>query len=146
MRPSFDRSPLQGSLFLLAGAGLYTMLLFQAVSAQGGWQQPAFLERWLADRQTRLLVWDQLSHTLVVLLLSLPFAWILGRFSTRRLLPAAAMLVTPAVAWMVVDYFSLRDELPNPPPVITTVYFIDTAKVALILPLLALLLRRRKPS
>lgn len=146
MSTSFDRSPLQGSLFLLAGAGLYTMLLFQAVSAQGGWQQPAFLESWLGDRQTRLLVWDQLSHTLVVLLLSLPFAWILGRYSTRRLLPAAAMLVTPAVAWMVVDYFSLRDELPNPPAIVTTVYFVDTAKVALILPLLAFLLRRRTQS
>ena len=96
----------------------------------------------MQDPQTRLWVWDQLTHTLTVLLLSLPFAWGLTRLYTRRLLPAALMRVTPAVAWMVLDYFNLRDELPDA-PIVTTIYFVDVAKVALILPLLVLLLRKR---
>ena len=71
-------------------------------------------------------------------------AWALARFYMRRLLPAALLLVTPAVAWMVLDWYSLRSELPDAPPIVTTVYFIDTAKVALTLPLLAWLLRPRQ--
>lgn len=134
---------MRGSLLLLAGTGLYTMLLFQLTGAQGGWRAPDFLQGWLADPQTRLWVWDQFTHTLTVLLLSLPFAWALARFHTRRLLPAALLLVAPAVAWMVLDYFSLRDRLPDAPPIVTRIYFVDTAKVALTLPLLVLLLRRR---
>lgn len=137
-----DRQPLRGSLFLLVGAALYMVLLFQAVGAQGGWTAPDFLQGWLHDPQTRLWAWDQFTHTLTVLLLSLPFAWGLTRLVTRRLLPAALMLVTPAVAWMVLDYLNLRDQLPDN-PVVTTIYFVDTTKVALILPLLVLLLRRK---
>jgi len=137
---------MRGSMLLLAGTGLYTMLLFHAVSLQGGWHAPAVLDRWLADPQTRLWVWDQFTHTLTVLLLSLPFAWALARFCAERLLPAALLLVAPAVAWMVLDWYSLRDALPDAPAVVTTVYFADTAKVALILPLLSLLLRRRPRS
>jgi len=133
---------MRGSLLLLGGTGLYTMLLFQAVSLQGGWRPPAFLQDWLADPQTRLWVWDQFSHTLTVLLLSLPFAWALARFYAHRLLPAALLLVAPAAAWMVLDWYSLRDQLPDAPAIVTTVYFADTAKVALTLPLLSLLLRR----
>jgi hypothetical protein len=139
---TLDRQPLRASLLLLGGAALYMILLFQAVGAQGGWKAPGFIESWLPDAQTRLWVWDQLTHTLTVLLLSLPFAWGLTRLYTRRLLPAALMLVTPAAAWMVLDYYNLRDELPDA-PIVTTIYFVDTAKVALILPLLVLLLRKR---
>ncbi len=134
---------MRGSMLLLAGTGLYTMLLFQMMTLQGGWRPPAFLDGWLADPQTRLWVWDQLTHTMAVLLLSLPFAWALARFCAERLLPAALLLVAPAAAWMVLDWYSLRDALPDAPAIVTTVYFADTAKVALILPLLSLLLRRR---
>ena len=140
---SLDRQPLRAALLLLAAAALYTDLLFQAVGAQGGWKAPDFVEAWLPDPRTRLWVWDQLTHTLTVLLLSLPFAWGLTRITTRCLLPAALMLVAPAVAWMVLDYLSLGDALP-PVPLVTTIYFADVAKVALILPLLVLLLRRRE--
>ncbi len=139
---TLDRQPLRASLILLFAAALYMVLLFQAVGAQGGWKAPGFVEAWLQDPQTRLWAWDQFTHTLTVLLLSLPFAWGLTRLYTRRLLPAALVLVMPAVAWMVLDYFSLRDELPDA-PIVTTIYFVDVAKVALILPLLVLLLRRR---
>ena len=140
---SLDRQPLRASLILLGVALLYTMLLFQALGAQGEWRPPDFLQSWLADAQTRFWVWDQLTHTLCVLLLSLPFAWGLTRLYTRRLLPAALLLVAPAVAWMVLDYFNLRDELPDASGIVTTIYFVDTAKVAVLLPLLVLLLRRR---
>jgi hypothetical protein len=142
MSSSLDRQPLRTSLILLATAALYTVLLFQAVAAQGGWRAPDFVEHWLRDPQTRLWAWDQFTHTLTVLLLSLPFAWILSRIVTRRLPIAALMLVMPAVAWMVLDYLSLRDELPDA-PLVTTIYFVDVAKVALTLPLLALLLKKR---
>jgi hypothetical protein len=137
-----ERQPLRASLILLAAAALYTVALFQAVGAQGGWKPPAFLQSWLDDPQARLWVWDQLTHTLTVLLLSLPFAWALTRLYTRRVLPASLLLVAPAVAWMVLDYLSLRDMLPDA-PLVTTIYFVDTAKVALMLPLLAMLLRQR---
>jgi hypothetical protein len=139
---TLDRQPLRASLFLLGAAAFYMVLLLQATGAQGGWAPPDFLERWLQDPLTRRLVWDQLTHTLVVALLSLPFAWGLTRLATHRLLPAALMLVTPVVAWMVLDYLSLGDELPAV-PLVTAIYFADVAKVALTLPLLVWLLRRR---
>lgn len=142
METSLDRKPLQGSLTLLAGAALYTMLLLQAVALQGGLRQPAFLASWIADPQARFWTWDQFTHTLVVLLVSLPCAWALTRLYTRRLLPAALLLVAPTLAWMGIDYLSLRDALP-PPPAVDFFYSLDALKVLLTLPLLVLLLRHR---
>lgn len=142
----FDRNPLQGALVLLVGAALYTVLLPQAIGLSAALNEPGFLVSLVGDRHARFWVWYQLLHTLVVVLVSLPFAWVLSRLYSRRLLPAALLVVAPTVIWMVLDYLSLREQLPDAPAVLNTFYAIDTAKVVLAVPLLSVLLRRRTTS
>lgn len=139
----FDRSPLQGALVLLVGAALYTVLLPQAIGMSAALNEPGFLASLVGDKLARFWVWYQLLHTLVVVLVSLPFAWILSRLYSRRLLPAALLVVAPTVIWMVLDYLSLREQIPDAPAALNTFYAIDTAKIIIAVPLLSGLLRRR---
>jgi hypothetical protein len=142
MDTRLDGRPLQGSMMLLAGAALYTVLLFEAINLQVAMRQPAFLQSWLADAQVRFWTWDQLTHTAAVLLPSLPCAWALALLFSRRLLPAALLLVMPSVAWMGLDYLSLREELLDAPAAVNFFYAVDLLKVLLTLPVLTLLLKR----
>ncbi len=137
----FDRNPLQGALVLLVGAALYTVLLPQAISLGTSPHAPAFLAALIGDGHARFWAWYELLHTLVVLLVSLPFAWVLSRLYARRLLPAALLVATPTVIWMVLDYLSLREEIPDAPATLNTFYAIDVAKIVVALPLLSSLLR-----
>ena len=138
----FDRSPVQGALALLAGAALYTVLLLQAIGAAGSLPAPGFLQR-IEDKHLRFWVWDQALHTTIVLVIGLPFAWVLSRLYARRLLPAALMVVMPTLVWMGLDYLVMRDQLPDAPLALNVFYAIDAAKVLLLLPLMSLLLRAR---
>ena len=139
----FERSPVQGVLVLLIGTALYTVLLPQAIALGAALQTPGLLTSLIGDPHVRFWVWDQLLHTLAVLLTSLPFAWVLSRLYTKRLLPAALLLVIPTVIWMVLDYLSLRQEIPDAPATVNVFYALDALKIVLILPLLGLLLRPR---
>ena len=143
MTSPLDRSPLQGALVLLVGAALYTVLLPQMIGVGAALHAPGLLSSLIGDPHTRFWVWDQLIHTLVVALVSLPFAWVLSRLYARRLLPAALLVVTPTVIWMVLDYLSLHQEIPDVPTAMNAIYAIDVAKIVLILPLLSSLLRPR---
>lgn len=139
----FDRNPLQGALVLLVGAALYTVLLPQAISLGTSLHAPAFLATLIGDGHARFWAWYELLHTLVAVLVSLPFAWVLSRLYARRLLPAALLVATPTVIWMVLDYLSLREEIPDAPASLNTFYAIDVAKIVVALPLLSSLLRPR---
>jgi len=139
----FDRNPLQGALVLLVGAALYTVLLPQAIGLATSLHAPGFLPSLIGDEHARFWAWYELLHTLVVVLASLPFAWVLSRLYARRLLPAALLVVTPTVIWMVLDYLSLRQEIPDAPAALNTFYSIDVAKIVIALPLLGTLLRPR---
>jgi hypothetical protein len=142
----FDRSPLQGALVLLIGAALYTVLLPQAIGAGTALHTPGFLSSLIGSERARFWAWYELLHTLVLLLVSLPFAWALSRLYARRLLPAAMLVVAPSVIWMVLDYLSMRQELLDVPALLNTFYAIDTAKVVLAVPLLSFLLLPRTRS
>ncbi len=142
----FDRSPLQGALVLLVGAALYTVLLPQVIGLGTALHAPAFLSSLIGDEHARFWLWYELLHTLVVVLVSLPFAWVLSRLYARRLLPVAMLVAAPSVIWMGLDYFSLREELLDVPALLNTFYAIDTAKVALAVPLLSFLLLPRAAS
>jgi len=139
----FDRNRLQGALILLVGAALYTVLLPQAISLGTALHAPVFLSSLVGDEHVRFWVWYELLHTLVVVLVSLPFAWVLSRLYRRRLLPAALLVVTPSLIWMVLDYLSLREELPDAPATMNAIYAFDAAEIVFILPLLAALPGRR---
>ena len=143
MTSPFDRSPLQGALVLLVGAALYTVLLPQAIGVGTGLHAPGFLSSLISSEHARFWAWYELLHTLVLLLVSLPFAWALSRLYARRLLPAAVLVAAPSVIWMVLDYLSMREELLDVPALLNTFYAIDTAKVAAAVPLLSFLLLPR---
>jgi hypothetical protein len=141
MTKPLDRHPVRAIPLLLAGAAVYIYVLLLAVGYQAQIPQPGLLARLVSDQKARFWTWDQCTHLLMVLAISAPFAWLLTRLFGRRLVLAAAVVVTPTVIWLVLDYFSIRAELPDAPPLLDLFYGLDTLEVALILPLLAWLLR-----
>lgn len=141
MNKPLDRQPVQAILLLLACAAVYLYLLLLALGWQARIPQPVFLAHLVADEKARFWTWDQFTHLLTVLAVSVPFAWALTRLLSRRLALAGAVVVAPAVIWMALDYFSIPAELPQAPPALDFFYGLDTAAVAAILPLLAWLLR-----
>jgi hypothetical protein len=140
---ALDRRPLQAVLLLLGGAALYLYALLEALGLQLRLPAPAFLGRLIAAKEARFWAWDQSTHLFAVLAVSAPFGWLLSSLFRRRLLVAAIVVVAPAVCWMVVDYFSLASTLPDVPPALNLFYAIGVVEVAVVLPALTLLLRRR---
>ena len=142
MDKSLDRHPVRAIPLLLAGAAVYIYVLLLGVGCQAQLPQPDLLARLIADQKARFWTWDQCTHLLMVLAVSAPFAWLLTGLFGRRLLVAAAVVVTPTVIWQALDYFSIRAEvLVAPPPMLAFFYGLDTLEVALVLPLLTWLLR-----
>lgn len=145
MEKPLDRQPVQAILLLLAGAALYIYVLLLAIGYQARIPQPELLARLVADQKARFWSWDQFTHLLTVLAVSAPFAWVLSRLFGRRLMLAGAVVVMPTVIWLVLDYYSMRAELPQAPPALDFFYGLDAVEVALALPLLAWLLRPARP-
>jgi hypothetical protein len=142
MTKPLDRQPVQAILLLLACAALYIYLLLLALGYQLRIPQPELLARLIADDKARFWAWDQLTHLLTVLAVSTPFAWLLSRLFGRRLALVGAVVVAPAVIWMVLDYFAMAGAAPDSPIALDLFYGLGVVEVAVALPLLSWLLRQ----
>ena len=123
-------------------AYLYVAALVFGVGVNAAQRVPAWWLEAFPTRPSAVHFWIVISHVLVVLLVSLPFAWIIARAYGRRF----SLLLAVAIALMIWGLFEapqMFDAFGSGGAYPRGIWWSDTAEFIGSLPLLVLLLRRR---
>jgi hypothetical protein len=124
----------------LAIACVYAYALTYAVGFVAAWAFPRWWASVFGSSGTSVLAWSSFSHTAAIVLVSVPFAWLIGRFyGSLRIRVAAAV---GAAIWVLFDIHAVI--LFFQTPRFVSIWFADTIVFLLALPSLVWLLFRRR--
>jgi hypothetical protein len=124
----------------IALAYLYILALVYGIGVNAAQRVPAWWSEFFSTRPSSVRSWVFISHAVVVLLVSMPFAWVVvrayGRFSVRV---SAAIAI---IIWGLFEAPLMRDAFGSDGAFPRALWLADTIQFIGSLPLLVLLFRR----
>jgi hypothetical protein len=121
-------------------AYLYVLVLVYGIGVNAAQGVPAWWSEFFSIRHSAVRSWVLISHAVVVLLVSMPFAWVIarayGRFSVWVSFAIAIMIWGLFEAPLMLDAFGSDGVFPR------ALWFADTIQFIGSLPVLVLLFRR----
>ena len=121
-------------------AYLYTLALVYGIGVNAAQGVPAWWSEFFSTRHSSVRSWVLISHAVVVLLVSMPFAWVIvrayGRFSVWVSVAIAITIWSLFEAPLMLDAFRSDGVFPR------AFWFTDTIQFIGSLPVLVLLFRR----
>jgi hypothetical protein len=121
-------------------AYLYTLALVYGIGVNAAQGVPAWWSELFSTRHSSVRSWVLISHAVVVLLVSMPFAWVIvrayGRFSVWVSLAITIVIWGLFEAPLILDAFRSDGVYPR------ALWFADTIQFIGSLPVLVLLFRR----
>jgi hypothetical protein len=119
---------------------VYAGALTYAVGFVAAWAFPRWWASVFGSSGTSVLAWSSFSHTVTIVLVSLPFAWLVRRIDGRLSVQVAAAV--GAAIWVLFDIQAVI--LLFQTPRFLSIWFADTIVFLLALPSLVWLLFRRR--
>ena len=128
------------SIVAIGLAYLYVLALVYGIGVNAAQGVPAWWSEFFSIRHSAIRSWVLISHVVVVLLVSMPFAWVIvrayGRFSVWVSLSIAIVIWSLFEAPLMLDAFRSDGGFP------LALWFADSIQFMASLPVLVLLFRR----
>jgi hypothetical protein len=121
-------------------AYLYVLALVYGIGVNAAQRVPAWWSEFFSTPHSSIRSWVLISHIVVVLLISIPFAWIIARAYGR--FSAAVSLAIAIMIWSWCEAPLMLDALRTNGVFARALWFADSSQFIGSLPVLVLLFRR----